>query len=499
MKKIFLFFTLFILFLQIDHKVYAQTTNNSPQDARALLDAGIKAAGGLEFGKQVENISFSGAGKEYWNGQGESPSNSVRYRTFTLNWTTDFQKNRFVNEFRRYDGKVLDWCNNTIFGADSGKFYDCLANELLQRPAPPVAARASWLRQFPQALFQRALGRANTLRWVGVENVEGKPQNVIGFIEANNAETLLYLDAKTNLLTKAAQKSDSLALGAVMIEQLYSDYRPVENLVLPYRFVLKNPSDSTRDVTITAVNVNAKPDENSFTVSAGAEQGKAGSGQLSVSKISDNVYFAKDVVNSYNSMFVLFKDYVLVVEAPGNDKASAAVIAKIKEIAPDKPVKYVVMTHFHFDHAGGIKEYMKQGATIVASKGNRDFLEKVASVPHPTDSPAQNNIVPNIETVAKKRVFTDSSEQVELYEIGRNPHVDEMLIAYLPKEKIVFVADLFGKEPGGTIRPANAETDFFVRKINRLGLQIETIAPGHEELAAIGDLQKAVKLKEAKK
>ncbi|HEY6120567.1 MAG TPA: MBL fold metallo-hydrolase, partial [Pyrinomonadaceae bacterium] len=156
-----------------------------------------------------------------------------------------------------------------------------------------------------------------------------------------------------------------------------------------------------------------------------------------VSKVADDVYLLQGLAGgTHNVLFVAFNDYVLVVEAPeqiiyGSNSVQA--LAKIKETLPGKPIKYLVLTHHHSDHAGGFREYMAEGATIVTTAGNKSFLEKVAAIDSsllPHSSSARRT--PVIETLEnKKRVFQDDKHVVELYDIGPNPHANEMIVVYL--------------------------------------------------------------------
>ena len=59
------------------------------------------------------------------------------------------------------------------------------------------------------------------------------------------------------------------------------------------------------------------------------------------------------------------RDHIILVDLPNNQARAAAVLAKAKEQIPNKPVRYVVTTHHHWDHLGGIREGIAEGATMV--------------------------------------------------------------------------------------------------------------------------------------
>jgi glyoxylase-like metal-dependent hydrolase (beta-lactamase superfamily II) len=194
---------------------------------------------------------------------------------------------------------------------------------------------------------------------------------------------------------------------------------------------------------------------------------------------------------------VTFPDRSLLVEAPLGDDRTQAVMAKIKEIAPGKPVRYLVMTHYHFDHSGGLRGWIGQGATIVTTAGNKPFVEQVAATKH-TIRPDDLSRTPKpatVETFTGKRVFSEGGRVVELYDVGPNPHVAEMTVAYLPKEKLLFVADLFTIPAEGPIAPAGAATRQFADRIQALGLQVEKIAPAHGRIGSMDELRQVVSAK----
>jgi glyoxylase-like metal-dependent hydrolase (beta-lactamase superfamily II) len=182
------------------------------------------------------------------------------------------------------------------------------------------------------------------------------------------------------------------------------------------------------------------------------------------------------------------------VEAPLGDERSQAVMAAIRETIPGKPVKYVVPTHFHYDHTPGLRSYMAAGATIVTTPGNKAFLERLAAAPHTVrpDALARAPRAPVIETFARKRVFTDATTTLELHDIGPNPHVAEAVVAYLPGPKIAFQSDLVGLPADGPLPPVTPAMTDFVAKLKQLGLQVETVTGGHGRVGTMDEVAKAV-------
>jgi glyoxylase-like metal-dependent hydrolase (beta-lactamase superfamily II) len=221
-----------------------------------------------------------------------------------------------------------------------------------------------------------------------------------------------------------------------------------------------------------------------------------------VSKIAEDVYILEGLNGgTHNVLFVAFNDYVLVVEAPEQilyNNNSVQALAKIKETVPGKPIKYLVLTHHHSDHAGGFREYVAEGATIVTTAETKSFLEKAAV--------AEGSLLPKlssghkltIETVEnKKRVFQDDKHLVELYDIGPNPHANQMLVVYLPKEKILFQADMVNAAANGTIPIAQDPTISFSEKLQQLGLNVEKIYAVHGRATTPEELRTSIEKRRA--
>lgn len=193
---------------------------------------------------------------------------------------------------------------------------------------------------------------------------------------------------------------------------------------------------------------------------------------------------------SHNSVLVEFRDFVTVVEAPQNEARSLAVIAEVKKLVPNKPIKYVVNTHHHFDHSGGLRTFSVYGATIVTHQSNRAFYEDYLLDPAPRTIDADllsglnpwfaQNRVPPIETVNDKYVLSDGVRTLDLYFVQGLNHAASMLVAYLPTEKILVNADLYGPPAAGAPAPVvNANMTSLYNNITRLKLDVVQHVPIH--------------------
>src|SRR5438094_43129 len=173
-----------------------------------------------------------------------------------------------------------------------------------------------------------------------------------------------------------------------------------------------------------------------------------------------------------------------------------AVIAAVKQNIPNKPIRYVVNSHHHFDHLGGLRACAAEGATILTQAANKPYYEKIWAQPHTImpDRLVKEKKKGIIEGVADKRVLTDGSRTVELYKLTGTNHVDTMLIGYLPKEKVLIEADVYTPGPANAPAPArpSPEAVNLYDQIQRLKLDVQQITPLHGRLVSIDDLRKAI-------
>jgi glyoxylase-like metal-dependent hydrolase (beta-lactamase superfamily II) len=187
---------------------------------------------------------------------------------------------------------------------------------------------------------------------------------------------------------------------------------------------------------------------------------------------------------THHSLIAEMKDYLIVFDAPVSDAQSNWVLNAARAKYPGKPVKYLVLTHHHMDHAGGLRAYAAQGATLVVGKGTADHYRRVLAAPamRNPDLPPKDLKGTEIIEVVDKRVFSDGSRQVEVYLI-ENPHADGMLIGYIPAARLGYVTDIWS--PGAAPLPdkLNPGMAALVAGVKKAGITPEKFAGGHGSTA----------------
>ncbi|HET6669124.1 MAG TPA: MBL fold metallo-hydrolase [Pyrinomonadaceae bacterium] len=505
-QKLFVVATLIILHAATSTPIIAQQPNapyRSYQQARRVLDDAIAAHGGVEALRAIKDFTLTEKGKLHARFQSPAAEPPFAIGASEETLVVDTERGLVFDDLKTVNAGNNNWIRTVIKGTEGQTF------DMWSKTATPIVNASvnnfrGQIRRLPPFVLLEALDRASTLRWLGEDEIGGRRQKVISVLRPDNQLLTLSFDAQTNLLTRYGYLYADPVTGDSEIAQTYSGYRTVGKLQLPKGRVLYNSGGVVQETEYTDLQINTRPADSVFVGPAGFEELSAPPATPpppAVAKIAEDVYFLQGLAGgTHNVLFVAFNDHVLVVEAPeqilyANNSVQA--LAKIKETVPGKPIKYLVLTHHHSDHAGGFREYVAEGTTIVTTAETKSFLEKAAA--------AESSLLPkfsgkklNIEMLDnKKRVFQDDKHIVELYDIGPNPHAKEMLVVYLPKEKILFQADLLNAAPNGTFPIAQDPTISFSEKLQQLGLNVEKIYGVHGRAATPEELRTSIERRRA--
>jgi len=334
--------------------------------------------------------------------------------------------------------------------------------------------------------------------------VDGKPHHIVSlqFIDAVYYD--VYVDDTTHLISKLEFTEDRNPYGDLAKERTFSDYRDVENVKLPFSEITKEMNEVTEIKEWAEVTINGDLPKNRFVIPEGLQeraQSLAHSDRLPVitAELANGVYFVEGV--GMNSMWVEFEDFVLVAEGPNNEVQSLEVIRQIRETIGDKPIRYLVTSHHHADHTGGIRTYAAEGATIVTHANNEELIREILTLPHTLkpDRLSKSGTEPQIETVTDRKTITDGTRTVELMHVP-NSHADGFLAIYLPRERLIFESDLFQiqsdtfqlvPEQTGPARVPPEGIDFY-NAVTKARWRVNRIVPGHGRVLEWQELVDAV-------
>ena len=215
-------------------------------------------------------------------------------------------------------------------------------------------------------------------------------------------------------------------------------------------------------------------------------------------KLADGVYLLGGA--SHNSVAVEFNNFVAVFEAPLDEKRNLAAIEEIVKAIPNKPIRFVVNSHQHFDHAGGLRTYMHIGATIITQWKNLEFYtHDVLNYTPRTLQPDMLSLWPptelaegyQYETVRENYVLTDGTRIMNIYYVQPLQHVEGMLMAYLPKERLLIEADLVDTDRPLPATPT-ADMRNFYNETRMLKLDVSRIVPIHGKPIPWSDFMKVI-------
>ena len=269
------------------------------------------------------------------------------------------------------------------------------------------------------------------------------------------------------------------------ITTTFADYQDSNGLKLPAKIIGKVDEFTTYEIQATKQSLDAALGD----MAAPAASRQAGAPRRRrMSRLNRSARACgSSPGGSHHSVLVEFADHLMLIEAPQSEARTLAVIKKAKETVPNKPLTELVTTHHHFDHTAGMRAAIAEGLTVITQAGNKEWVDNMARRPHTIqqDFLAKNVSRLNVETVDDEREFKDQTMTVMLYHVAGNPHSDTMLMAYLPRDRLLVEVDAFS--PGSPVNPYAAN---LLENIQKRNLRVDKIVPLHGTIAPFAELVK---------
>ena len=451
---------------------------------------GVETAAEAMGATNLKSIQYAGTGSTFSFGQAVSPGERwPRFEAKTYAVAVDYQTPAMRLETVRAQGEHPPRGGGAQpFAADqrtiqvvSGKYA---WSEGGAQPAANPDAVSERLRQVwltPHGVIKAAIASGATANGnVIALNIEGRDVKV----------TLNDL----NLVSRVEYLTTNSVVGDLPVEITYSDYADYAGVKFPTRIVEKQDGLATLDIAIRDVKPNAAV---SLEVPAAVPQVPAPppSPNVEVVKVGEGLW-SLNAANT-RSLAIEFKDHIVMLEGPTSEARSIAVNEVVRKTVPGKPIKYVVNTHPHYDHAGGLRTYVAEGVTVVTYETNKAFYEQAWARPRTIepDLLAKSPKPATFETVTDKKVMTDGSRTLELHYLQDSGHNLATLIAYLPKERILMYGDGYnppaGDDPRDPTRTPEYGLDLW-KNVQRLKLNPARIAPVHGRVVPFENLKIAI-------
>lgn len=459
------------------------------QDAKATLESIAKAMGATE----LTSLQYSGSGSIYAVGQNPTPTapwprfhaksytRSIHYGTASMR--DDLVRMQAEPSPRGGGGQPIIGEQRQIAVVSGTHAWNQTGENIAPVPLTvPERLQQLWIT--PHGVVKAAIAHQATVQ----AHSEGERKlTAISFTQPGALKVKALVNDK-NLVEKVESWTANPVLGDFLTETTYTEYKDFAGVQFPTKIVQKQGGFASLELTISEVKPQAAVD---IQVPEAVQKAAI---RVEANKVADGVWYLTG--GTHHSVLVEMQEYALVIEGPQYDARAEAVLAEVKRLVPNKPLKYVVNTHHHFDHAGGLGAFVAEGAIVVTHDVNKEFLEKSLAAPRTLqpDKLAQSGKKASVEGMTDKRVFSDTTRTVELYLIQGSLHHDGMIMAYLPKEKLLVEADAYTPAPANTPPPAqpNPFSVNLHENIERLKLSVEQILPLHGRQVPFAELLKAI-------
>jgi glyoxylase-like metal-dependent hydrolase (beta-lactamase superfamily II) len=496
-------FVLFVLASPVVFGENAETlAERSHAQARAVLDRAVQALGGPQALRGIEVVRLRLDGTTWPRFQMPTPDPPFQGGTLRETVLVDFKNNRIALE-QQGSGAGFENHNGVVITTGEGAAYDHRARTTTPIPGSQSNQQqfVQYYRRIPHLLLRQAIDRPTSLRYLGTETFNGKPHEAFTFVMADTQQVAVYVDSTTQLVSKYELVFVDPVAGDDVSEIVFGNYVNLGAQKVPTTWTWMQAGQKVADAKIT-VELNPAVNDDAFKVAASnyrPVQPQPDTLPAQVEKLAEGVYVVHNVAGqNQNTMAVEFKDYIVAVEAPGSSDGADQVIERIKQTIPGKPIRYVAMTHHHGDHIGGLRSFIAEGATVITTAGNRATVEAMAAAPQ-ADRLAKNPRAPQFSFLEKgRRVLSDGTQRLEFVDVGPNPHAREMVVAYLPEQRILFQGDLFFLPPDNApAGPPQESTLSFAKRVSELKLQFDRIASVHGRTATREEFERALREKPA--
>ena len=462
----------------------AACTQRTPE--QQLVADAAEALGGQARIEAAGLLTMEGTGTQYNLGQDLRPG--LAEQTFTVSAfkrEIDLAAPRMRStqtrtpNFAYFQGPQAQ---TQVQGVDGEVAYNVGATGTPARASAAAAAdRRTDRFHHPLVLLRAALAPTARLSAVRTEGAE----RVVDITTDAGAITLAV--GADNRPTRIQSPGTHINLGDVVLTTTFADYADAGGLQLPTRITTKVDDFTTGTYQAKATTA-ASGSLEAPAEARSASAPTAPAPNVTVEEVASGVWFLAG--QSHHSAVVAFKDRLVLIEAPQSEARSLAAIAKAKELRPGTPLTHLVMSHHHFDHSTGLRAAIAEGLTIVTQAGNEAFVKEMAARPftRQPDTLAKAPKPPTVVAVGDTHTITDGARQLVLYHVAGNPHSDTMLMAYLPRERLLIEVDAFS--PGGTYHPYAAN---LLENVQRLKLRVDRVIPLHGTITPFSALVEAAK------
>lgn len=470
-------------------------TQRTPE-AQLVYDA-AEALGGADNIAEAETLVLEGTGQQYRLGQNTDPDDELPYwevedyrREIDLDaarWRITQHRTSFFLTGRP------EVAEEHIFGIDGDVAYDIAWDGAVRRgDAQLVLDRTDDHYHHPATLLKLALTEGSTLTNLRAAGDD----DAVDITSTDGATYALFVDRDSRYPTRIVSAGYHPVLGDVTLTTEFDDYVETgglggfggTRLTLPREINARLDDFTTWHLRVTT-DINPGLDGVAAPEEARVAALPEFQPNIEVEELADGVW--RLAGQSHHSVLVELDDYLALIEAPQNEARTLAIIAKARELQPDKPLQYVVSTHHHFDHSAGIRAAVSEGLTVITHESNEEFYRELVERPHTAqpDALTRNPRELTLELVEGRQVYQlgEGRRSMNIARIQEDQHADAILMVCLPRERILIEADAYSPTAEAAPFAANLLSD-----VNERGWRVERIVPLHGPVVEFADLENAV-------
>lgn len=482
--------------------------------ASEVLDRAVAAHGGAELLDRSVDFRFSFTGT--FRNEGHYPR-PFAHTDFRMDGTTFYSAGlRALKTDVMFSENERQLPSFSIVGPANGLKLD---GGVSRPDSIPKEELDKSLRQelepLPHEYLRQARAGAAGLRLLA----DSDDYEVLCYTLENGEGRALFFDAETHLLMRVERVGHWKHKGDRLEWRTFRDYVDRNGIRVPQHSEAHVEESSTQydiiseisDIQVGAV---AKPDE--FTIPAAFRAGfeewtlqtpKAENQDelLPSHDLGKGAYVIELPSSTSRSLLVAFSDFSVIVESGDYSEISARLLATADHLLPDKPVRYVAMTHHHPLYACGLRPYVQRGITVLATAGDSSYYRDLVTRPyriHPDEQQRKPREV-KFEVIDGTRIIKDGKQRLELHEFDYSTHTDEYVLPYLPSHKLIVTGDMVYILRDTELRPAGARTRAIHRVVEERKLDVRNIMQTWflaetDHLVPYSLLEEQVRLAEAK-
>ena len=456
----------------------------------ALVQRAAAAMGGTAL-RALTNVTIEFNSAAFGIGQEETPQSPAR-ATFTFGRIiNDYRGGRrlIAQESRPVAGPVQR--QRTII-TPTGGLTD---NNGALNPAAPgaITAAAAALRAQPERMILEALDNPGQLSAMPPRRVRGELMDGVRFGTGSGAPSL-WFDRLSGLLVAIERVTDDPILGDRSTETVYTRWEDAGGVMLPRQIDVLVNGRLQQHMVITTASTNSTIMESEFvipdSISARASTVTAPAGPppitVMLAELGPNVWRAEG--GTHHSLVVRQATGLVVVEGPQSSARTRAVLDTLRSRFPGVAVRTLVPTHHHWDHSGGIREYLAHVAEVVAHSRNVEFVRGIGAARKTVapDALSRGGRMASVRAANTQTVLGTGDTAVQLLELP-TVHAQGMLAAYVPSLRILFVSDVLS--PGPMLAPLGSRE--VVAMVRARGITVDRVVGGHGGIAAWADVERA--------